>query len=599
MYEKTKTFLASSKIKYKILLCMIIISTLSLLFISTLSYTYFSNMYERDAIAKSTYTLDVVSGSLRSELTSIFIDTTLFVSSHAMSTTLIDLSMNNSRRYLYNYAQLQRGLDSIVSSKPFVDAAYIIGKNGEFFSLSDLGLKHDTSTYFDMDLSKVDSITFLPVCKSPFAPRKDVIPIVMPIIQIGGLNTPFIQGTVEDATATLFLLLDYGKLLNYFQVLNKNSDSTLYLANREGMPLSLLETSSLYATATHEEIVLALKENEPSIQLEKALDNDRFLIAALDLDLSNLKLVSIISKNHLLSGLSSIENFILAAWFLSFALTVIFSLMLSRFITKPFATLMTIVKKIENGHYFSKFEPKYKDEIGKLTHSINSMYDTISMQMEKIKKEEEEKFTLEMAMLSEQINPHFLYNTLECIHLEILSGNLEPSARMIESLGKFLRIGLNHGVQLIPIYTEIQHAQEYMNILNYRSNDKIAFTYTLDDTLKDQLIPKLILQPLIENSIKHGFSNQISNYMVLSPAIHIDISIQDEVICFIISDNGQGIDIEKAQKALYNTKNAKKMGLYNVYKRLCTYYNLDIAFDFLTTPYFKNSVIIKIPSRKT
>lgn len=227
------------------------------------------------------------------------------------------------------------------------------------------------------------------------------------------------------------------------------------------------------------------------------------------------------------------------------------------------------------------------------------MYDTIELQIELIKQEEQDKAKSEIKILAEQINPHFIYNTLECIHLEILSKNTEASASMIESLGNFLRVALNYGNAIISIEQELKHTTEYINIMNHRSNQRISFRYTIDEHLKDYEIVKLILQPLVENCIKHGFANDIKNGIILSPYIEINISLQQSNrISIEVLDNGRGIDIDKANDSLYQLSTEEKkyhVGLNNIYNRLRLYYGNSTSITFCTTPYYKNSVIINIP----
>ena len=121
------------------------------------------------------------------------------------------------------------------------------------------------------------------------------------------------------------------------------------------------------------------------------------------------------------------------------AITTLLAFKLSRFVTKPFEQLITNVQSIESNTYDKPYQTKYNDEVGHLNMAINSMYATIQQQFECIKQSERAKYRSEIQLLSEQINPHFLYNTLECINMEVLGGHKEAAASMITSLGDFLR----------------------------------------------------------------------------------------------------------------------------------------------------------------
>lgn len=602
MFTRISDAIKNLKIKYKILLCMITLTTIALLFISIVSYNYFASVYERDAKERTSYTLDVTSVSFRNHMDTILKNSSTLVSSEPILTILKDISINDTNAYLYNYSNIQDSLEGLIEGENFVDNVVMIGKNGEFFALTKYGLNHDISNYFGWDLKHVNGITLLPVCKSPLSYPKDVIPVILPISQINASSvsmTPIISGTMKDSFASLFILLDANQITDYFKELNKNVKSTLYLANENGEPINLTNSSDIYKIAANPDIIEHVKESSSSTEYTKSIDGDTFLIASQPVGACNLKIVSVVSKGELLSGIKTIKSFILAEWGLSCILMVILSFMLSQFITRPIVSLMGVVSQIKDGTYHSKNIATFNDEIGVLNRSINSMYDTIQQQIELIKQEEHEKAAAEIKILAEQINPHFIYNTLECIHLEILSENTKSSAAMIESLGQFLRVALNYGKPVISIQQELKHVTEYINIMNHRSNQRVTFQFKLDDRLKNFHIVKLILQPLVENCIKHGFANDVASGIIISPSIEVNISLKNNNrVSIEVSDNGRGIDIDKANDALYHLSTEDKnhhMGLNNIFNRLRLYYGNSTNMTFNTTPYYRNSVIIDIP----
>jgi Predicted signal transduction protein with a C-terminal ATPase domain len=600
MFNKTMSFLKNLKIRYKILVCMVIITTVSLLFISLLSYNYFVSTYEKDAKSGSQYTLDVTSVSFRNHMNSILLNTSIFLSAKPMLDALKDISISNKNAYLYNYGNVQDDLERLIQSDVFIDNIVIIGKSKEFFALSKYGLNHDISNYTVWDEEHLSGgISLLPIRKSPLLHSKDVIPVVLPISQLSVESftiSPIVSGTVADSIASVYILLDANQINGYFKDLNKNPNSTLYLANEKGEPISLLEGSEIKKIAVNSDVISHIKSTNSSMLFDKSIKNDVFFINSESVETCNLNIVSVISKSKLLEGINTIKTFIFAAWVLSFLLTLVLSFVLSQFITRPLVSLMDVVKNIKNGTYTHKKVNKYNDEIGILIQSTNSMYDTIQQQIEVITQDEQEKAKAEIKVLAEQINPHFIYNTLDCIRWEILGENIESSAAMVESLGEFLRIALNYGSAVIPIKQELKHTTEYMNIINHRSNQQIAFRYNLDEHLEDFQVVKLILQPLVENSIKHGFGTDISDGIILSPFIEINISLKDDRVIFEVIDNGRGIDINRANTSLYqlDTK-VNQVGLNNIYNRLRLYYGNSISITFNTTPYYRSSVIVDIP----
>jgi len=199
--------------------------------------------------------------------------------------------------------------------------------------------------------------------------------------------------------------------------------------------------------------------------------------------------------------------------------SVVFSALLSKFITSPLERLMESIRQIKENQYDEPYETKYEDEIGQLNAAVNSMHSTIQSQISQIKEDEHEKYQLEIQLLAEQINPHLLYNTLEGINLEVLNNHTLVASSMINNLGTFMRIGLNYGDELIMVRNEIAHVEAYINIMNHRTNKSISFQSYVEEELNEYRILKLILQPLVENSIKHGFRDEKWGEAVCIPSI--------------------------------------------------------------------------------
>lgn len=278
----------------------------------------------------------------------------------------------------------------------------------------------------------------------------------------------------------------------------------------------------------------------------------------------------------------------------------LFSIMtffVTKITTKPISRLTKIVNQIKSGSYNAKQTFLYNDEVGQLGNQLNEMYDTIQLQFEEVKQKEKQKAQAQIQMYSEQINPHFLYNTLECIHFQILNNKVDTAAKMIESLGSFLRITLSHGHMHIPLFKEIEHVVQYMKIINRHSqNERIEFVCHCDEMLRDKMVLKSILQPLVENSVKHGFSLNSECYM-MSPRIEVSVSKQEDFLVYQVTDNGKGINVEYANRCIHNDyeQNGHHFGLRNIYTRIQSEYAQQADMWFESFPYYRNSVFIKIP----
>ena len=184
---------------------------------------------------------------------------------------------------------------------------------------------------------------------------------------------------------------------------------------------------------------------------------------------------------------------------------------------------------------------------------------------------------MEYKMLQEQITPHFLYNTLDAI---IWAAEAEDSAtviNLVESLSSFFRTSLSQGTDFVPISTEIEHVKSYLAIQQIRYCDILTYEINVDQGLGDLIILKLLLQPLVENSLYHGIRNTRERGK-------ISISIRKEAgkVRFLVADNGIGMKADKLEALKGNLKlngSEKGFGLFNVNRRLKLYYNLQEGID--------------------
>ena len=270
--------------------------------------------------------------------------------------------------------------------------------------------------------------------------------------------------------------------------------------------------------------------------------------------------------------------------------------LLSRSITRPIRKLQQSVLAIEEGTYHGEETLNMQDELGQLSRAISSMYRTINHQMEALRQEQEARSLAEIRMFSEQINPHFLYNTLEAINMEIYSHHTDNASGMIQNLGEFLRIGLSYGNQMISVSRELEHVQAYINIMNNRFSHRLIYTCTVDDGYMDFPILKIILQPLVENSIRHGFHMDSDHIMLDDQFISVEVHAVEGELQLSVIDNGIGIDVAHARQVLHtDPAEQKHVGLNNVYQRLRMHYGEKADITFESIPYYRNTVCIHIP----
>ena len=213
---------------------------------------------------------------------------------------------------------------------------------------------------------------------------------------------------------------------------------------------------------------------------------------------------------------------------------------LSRRVTEPVTELCNMTERFAGGDFTVSYHPGSKDEMETLAESFNSMVSEVKMLVEDIHREQENARDAELRLLQEQINPHFLYNTLDAIMWMTEAGENSEAIRMLESLSNFFRISLSKGEREISIKNETEHVKSYLDIQRYRYQDILDFKLDFAEDILDYKIQKLTLQPIVENALYHGIKNKRGRGMIC-----VTGRAEGEDIVFTVEDNGIGMTEEE------------------------------------------------------
>lgn len=237
-------------------------------------------------------------------------------------------------------------------------------------------------------------------------------------------------------------------------------------------------------------------------------------------------------------------------------------------ITRPIRKISEVTDQAAKGDLSVRSNVRSGAEVRVLNDSLNMMIDKINELLEQVKKEQIRLRRAEFELLQAQINPHFLYNTLDAIMWLAESGEQEKVVSMVRSLSDFFRTSLNQGKDIVTIKEELQHVRSYLEIQQVRYQDILQYEICVTETLYQYLIPKITIQPLVENALYHGIKNKRG-------LGQITISGEDKEDCFVlrVKDNGIGIseeNLERLRNKLQNKMSGgeESFGLYNVNERI-------------------------------
>jgi two-component system sensor histidine kinase YesM len=283
------------------------------------------------------------------------------------------------------------------------------------------------------------------------------------------------------------------------------------------------------------------------------------------------KIISVLSEKKLFGIISEINGIVLNIEIISSIIAVFLALYISFNITRPLAKLKTKLDLIGKGKLSLSFSQKADDEIAVLEQSFNNMVLRIEELIQKNNLEKEKQRELELTALQAQINPHFVYNTLDAIAWIAKLKKQGDIERMVMALATFFRISLHKGDKFITVAEEIQLVESFMIIEQLRFPDKVKISYDIPEDIKSCLIPKIILQPLVENAIKHGISNKEGQGHIGIAGCRMGNDLKLEV-----SDDGVGFNLDTTDINTLNKKIQQSgYGLRNVDERIKLEYGPD------------------------
>ena len=247
--------------------------------------------------------------------------------------------------------------------------------------------------------------------------------------------------------------------------------------------------------------------------------------------------------------------FILAS--LSLLLCLCVAIFMSAYLTVPIDKLIKAMKKVESGQLEIQIDSEREDELGQLSESFDKMTRELKEYMELRVRQQQELNDSNIAMMQAQLNPHFLYNTLDTMKWVAKANNIPEIATLAASLAKILRVSISDE-KFIPLLNEVEIINHYMEIQKIRFDGNFSFDVELPFELEDCLVPKLIIQPIVENAILHGFKDKKEGH------IFLNIYKVDNVLYIEVSDDGCGISLDIVKQLNNREKLKGHIGFFNV-----------------------------------
>lgn len=382
--------------------------------------------------------------------------------------------------------------------------------------------------------------------------------------------TEYISSYVQKIYSGLY----YGGEIGHL-VINVNEDlfyrmiqeyagahTKILLVNGDGVIVSGTERKLLGQNIEH-----TVYEDYRKLSADGEERKGKMLVSERTLDEHDFYILAVTDYSYALSMFSATQKRVMAFSVALIIVFIVFITLLSYRISKPILLLSKKVTEFRGDNQKPVLElPTYIYEINVLVQEYNRMLDKIQSLIASLLQQEKQKQKKELEILQAQINPHFLYNTLEAINWMALSKKQKEISKMVILLGNFLRLSLNKGKNIYFVKNEIEHLKTYMEIQNIRCRGKIEFILDIEPSINDYRMIKLLLQPLVENAILHGFDHRGGE-----GTIRVEGYEDEEFMIFKIIDDGCGM-FQSQIEDLYNMELETGHGLKNVMKRVSLYY---------------------------
>lgn len=279
-------------------------------------------------------------------------------------------------------------------------------------------------------------------------------------------------------------------------------------------------------------------------------------------------------------------------------LIILFSVIISKQVTKPIKEMQKVARQYSLGAFDAKVSVHGKDEIAELGNVLNNMSSQLLELISSVTEKERQSNYLELQTLIYQINPHFLYNTLDSINMLARKNDDIQVALMVTNLSRLFRLSLNRGRDVITVREEMMQVTYYLKIQKFRFEEQLDWNINFDDEILEYRMLKFIMQPLVENAIYHGIKSK-NEYGKLTIRGYKD----KNMLIFVIKDTGKGMDEDTLTK-LYQRINEKKRdekenrgyGIWNVNQRIKLYYGEQYGLQIDSIVDKGTSIYIKIPA---
>jgi two-component system sensor histidine kinase YesM len=348
------------------------------------------------------------------------------------------------------------------------------------------------------------------------------------------------------------------------------------------------QDSSLFQSPNMSETIRMLPKQGQGIEVV----DSKWLLAYNTSSTSGWHMSAVVPLRELLVPNQRILQYLIIIAGLGIVIFVIVSVLLAMAISKPVIHLARLMSTTSIDNLHMRENVGSIREISILQRNFNRLRERIQQLLHDNEVQQKEKRDALMQAMQMQIQPHFLYNTLDTIYWMSKEYEADTISKLVTALGRFFRFTLHAGQEWTSMKKELDHVENYLKIQSFRYKDKLQYDIQMDPALKNVYVMPLILQPLVENALEHGIAK-----MSKGGKVYITVAREGDRVCLSVFNTGGGIDIEKAKKLLQSSDSSEHVGMRNVDQRIKMAFGHEYGIQFSPSQEEGALVLVYIPYR--
>ena len=359
----------------------------------------------------------------------------------------------------------------------------------------------------------------------------------------------------------------FGLKRNYIEKMAKNINF-----GSDGSVVIFDENLNKISGIVHDSVLSKLLKEKLSIgNFSYSEGKNEYTAVHIHSDSTGWTTVGVIPLRYINKDLAGIQYLTVIIIVLTIIIGVTVSVIIAQSLISPLEKTVNALEKFSRGDFAVRLKENRCDEIGKLNRIFNKAIKEINELMQKVTQSEILNKEMEFKTLQSQMNPHFLYNTLDTINWLAFKEKQTEICNLVAAISSLIRASISNKKSIITIEQELDYVKNYIYIQHIRYKDRFDIIYDIDESLLKQAVPKLIIQPIVENAIIHGIENSKNKNL-----LYISVKRENECIIIIVKDTGIGMTDEKVSELLKEPLNAEgdeqkahtNLGLYAVHKRI-------------------------------